>query len=120
MIDDLVSLAKQANLDLKDSINRLAGIGAIQILSGQESKGREFSHVFFIGLEEGLIPDRRATQEELIAEERRIFYVGLTRTKRIAYLTTVSQRTPPWGGIQSVKPSRFLQHIPPELLSEFP
>ena len=120
LIRDITDLATQTKLNIKDTISRLAGIGAVQILTGQESKGREFNHVFFIGIEEGLLPDRRANNDEQIAEERRIFYVGLTRAKKTAYLSSVSQRITHWGTIQTVKPSRFLSSIPVDLLSDFP
>ena len=119
MLGDLDRLSNQTDLCLFDIINRLIGVGAVQILTGQEAKGREFDHVFFIGLEDDVLPDYRSTRDDRLAEERRIFYVGLTRARKVAYLTSVANRTTRGGQIRKVVPSRFLDHIPPNLLTPF-
>lgn len=120
LLNDITNVSSQSNLNLKEAISRLAGRGAVQVLTGQESKGREFNQVFLIGLEEGLIPDKRANTEETLAEERRIFYVALTRAKSAAYLSSLAQRNTPWNTTQKITPSRFLKSIPPELINQFP
>lgn len=120
MAEDLIRVAEQGNLSLQESLGHLAGLGAIQIMTGQGAKGREFDHVFFIGLEEGVIPDYRANTQEKIAEERRIFYVGVTRTRKAAYLSSVQERVMPWGDIRRQQQSRFISHIPEKFLEVFP
>jgi DNA helicase-2/ATP-dependent DNA helicase PcrA len=118
MVVDLMNEAKTLNLTLREAVLRLEGGGAIQILTGHGAKGREFNHVFFIGLEDDILPSYQTIgKEEEIAEERRIFYVGLTRARQVAYLTYVTQRATKGGYLQQKQPSRFLSHIPPELLS---
>jgi DNA helicase-2/ATP-dependent DNA helicase PcrA len=120
MVEDLIRVAEQCNLSLQHSLDHLAGLGAVQILTGQGAKGREFDQVFFIGLEEGVIPDYRADNEDKIAEERRIFYVGLTRARKAAYLSSVAQRPTRWGNMRDQEQSRFISHIPVELIEPFP
>ena len=72
-----------------------------------------------VGMEEGMLPHARSIQsedEEDMAEERRLAYVGITRAKRRLYLVHASQRAM-WGNSERQVPSRFLEDIPAELLS---
>jgi DNA helicase-2/ATP-dependent DNA helicase PcrA len=82
------------------------------------AKGLEFDHVFITGLEEGLFPDERSalrgTPEER-EEERRLFYVALTRAKLQAHLSYAAIRTI-FGSATVTMPSRFLNDIDPSLL----
>ena len=100
-----------------NSIKRISGLDAVQIITGHQSKGGEFDIVFFIGLEDDILPDFRSHKDEQkIAEERRIFYVGLTRAKKSAYLT-YSKTRPMEYGVKPTKRSRFIDHIPKEYFS---
>lgn len=82
------------------------------------AKGLEFDVVFLVGLEEGILPHSRSKDEgdEGIEEERRLFYVGMTRARRILFLTYAFRRTS-WGENALAIPSRFLEDIPRDLLS---
>jgi len=115
LIQNIEKLATEHKLELLKTVDHLAGIGAVQILSGQESKGREFDYVFFAGLEEGTIPFYKAKSEDEISEERRIFYVAMTRSKRELYLTYAKEHMTSWG-IRQNSESRFINAIPQELL----
>lgn len=115
LIENIERVAQEYNLELLETIDHLAGLGAVQILSGQESKGREFDYVFFAGLEEGTIPFHKAKSEDEISEERRIFYVAMTRAKKELYLSFVNEREMPWGEKKQQSPSRFIGAIPTEL-----
>ena len=90
---------------------------AVTLMTLHSAKGLEFPVVFLTGLEEGLFPlirsDEEGTDEE---EERRLFYVGLTRAQDKAYLTYASQRRR-WGSnaIMST-PSRFIRELPEDLV----
>ncbi len=118
MIEDISSEAGKHDIDLLQVIDRFLGHGAIQIISGHQSKGGEFDIVFFIGLEDDVLPDYRTHEDEgKLAEERRIFYVGLTRARKVAYLTSVSHR-PMRGWVKNAIPSMFIGHIPDEYFSE--
>ncbi len=80
-------------------------------------KGLEFPTVFLVGLEEGLLPHRRAVEDEReLPEERRLCYVGITRAERRLYLTC-SFRRHLFGQAQAGLPSRFLAEIPRRLLA---
>jgi DNA helicase-2/ATP-dependent DNA helicase PcrA len=80
-------------------------------------KGLEFPVVFLAGVEENLLPHRRAVEDEKeMPEERRLCYVGITRAQDRLYLTC-SFRRHLYGQGQHAFPSRFLQEIPPALLA---
>jgi superfamily I DNA/RNA helicase len=83
---------------------------AVQVLTLHRAKGLEFDHVLLAGLEEGVWPNWQAEQQGAIAEERRLFYVGVTRARHSLQLSWVRQRRD-WAG----KPSRFLAEIPKAL-----
>ncbi len=118
MMKDISLEAEKHNIDLFQVIDRFLGHGAIQIISSHQSKGGEFDIVFFIGLEDDVLPDYRAhNSSDKLAEERRIFYVGLTRARNAVYLTSVTHRPKP-SWVKNFIPSRFIGHIPDEYFSE--
>jgi len=81
------------------------------------AKGLEFGTVYIIGLDEGLLPHSRSFEEpEEMAEERRLFYVGITRAKDHLILVRAGQRSS-YGRFEYTLPSRFLEDIPQELLT---
>ena len=90
---------------------------ALRLTTVHQAKGLEFGVVFIIGLAEGMFPLRRAIEEGDLDEERRLFYVGVTRAKDELYLCfpMVSQR----GGPSALlAPSRFLTEVPAELYQQ--
>ena len=82
------------------------------------AKGLEFPIVFVIGMEEGLFPHERAVEESSrgVEEERRLFYVAITRAREQLILTLARKRYK-YGDFELHKPSRFLQDLPDELAS---
>jgi DNA helicase-2/ATP-dependent DNA helicase PcrA len=90
-------------------------IPAPSLLTLHMAKGLEFPVVFIVGLEEGVLPHNRSmdTPEEL-EEERRLFYVGITRAKERLYLLHTFRRTL-FGRDELSEPSRFLADIPTDL-----
>ncbi|MEM7801541.1 MAG: UvrD-helicase domain-containing protein, partial [Chloroflexota bacterium] len=91
---------------------------AATLLTMHAAKGLEFPVVFIIGLEEGVLPHSRSLDSgdfEELAEERRLFYVGVTRAKDRLYLSYAFQRMS-WGNLQAQTPSRFLDNIPGDLV----
>ena len=79
-------------------------------------KGLEFNRVFIIGLDDGILPHSRSFDDpEEMAEERRLFYVGITRAKNSLILTRAEQRMS-YGQTDSMIRSRFLNDIPQELI----
>lgn len=80
------------------------------------AKGLEFPYVFVVGMEEDLFPSAMSlnTRSEL-EEERRLFYVALTRAEHQAYLTYAQSRYR-WGKLTDSEPSRFIEEIKPDYL----
>jgi DNA helicase-2/ATP-dependent DNA helicase PcrA len=81
------------------------------------AKGTEYPTVFITGLEDGVFPHSRAIDEGGLEEERRLFYVGVTRAMRRLYLTYARRRAV-FGAQSYGMPSRFLAEIPGDLLEE--
>ena len=95
------------------------GTDAITLITLHQAKGLEFPVVFIVGLEEGLLPHSRSIDDpDQMEEERRLFYVGMTRAKKRLYLTRVFRRVV-WGNASPARPSRFLTDIPQSLVSPF-
>lgn len=108
-LEQVALVSEQDNLEEEQN--------APTLLTLHAAKGLEFPVVFITGLEEGILPHSRSMEDmEELAEERRLFYVGLTRAKDRVYLFHAFRRT--FYGESSVgTPSRFLEDIPPELTS---
>ncbi len=91
---------------------------AVTLMTLHNAKGLEFPVVFICGLEEGLFPVTHSLDSlEKLEEERRLFYVGLTRAKDRVILTYAKRRRKFEGNYRSI-PSCFLGEIPPELLEK--
>ena len=90
---------------------------AVTLLTLHAAKGLEFNQVFIIGLDEGLLPHSRSRDDpEEMAEERRLFYVGMTRARNQLYLLR-SERRSSFGTWETSDPSRFLEDISDELVN---
>jgi len=88
----------------------------VWMMTMHAAKGLEFPLVVIAGLEEGLFPHSRSSEdEEEIEEERRLCYVGMTRAQSQLVLTSAARRRV-FGEYQSTEPSRFLDEIPTELV----
>jgi len=89
--------------------------GVITLMTLHTAKGLEFPVVFLTGLEDGTFPHIRSMHDEdELAEERRLAYVGITRARQRLYLTRAAQRTA-WGMANALPGSRFLEDIPEDL-----
>src|SRR5450759_4327612 len=86
------------------------------LLTLHAAKGLEFPRVFIIGMDEGLLPHSRARDDpEEMAEERRLFYVGITRAKDQVYLVRAERRAT-FGSYEEAIPSSFLSDLPEALI----
>jgi len=92
---------------------------SVTLMTLHSAKGLEFETVFLVGMEEGIFPGFKSIGEQSeLEEERRLFYVGITRAKRFLYLTSAKRRT--IFGSTSYNPiSRFIKEIPEDLLDGF-
>lgn len=109
--DFLEQVALVSDVDaLDDEPNRAS------LLTLHAAKGLEFPVVFLAGLEDGVLPHSRSLDDsESLAEERRLFYVGITRAMDQLYISHAFRRLG-YGGWDVSTPSRFLQDIPLEML----
>ena len=111
LIDFLTEVALVAAADEIDDSS-----GTVTLMTLHTAKGLEYDTVFVTGVEEDLLPHRISANEPGgPAEERRLFYVGITRAKRRLYLSLAMTRAQ-FGDTSVAMPSRFLQEIPVELI----
>ena len=89
---------------------------SVSLMTIHQSKGLEYLYVYIVGLEENLFPSAMSmnTRSEL-EEERRLFYVALTRAEKVAYLSYAQTRYR-WGKLVDAEPSRFLEEIDDQYL----
>lgn len=91
--------------------------GKVALMTIHAAKGLEFPIVFIAGVEEGLLPHERSIEEnaENIEEERRLFYVAVTRARQKLFITSCKTRRK-LGGKKECKPSIFIEEIPKDLI----
>ncbi len=134
-LEELVTAAKQFEPDELNEGDRLVAFlshaaleageaqaaeweDCVHLMTLHAAKGLEFPLVFLAGLEEGLFPHQRSSDDaSKIEEERRLCYVGMTRAKRVLVLSHAESRRL-HGQEYFPAPSRFLREIPSELLQE--
>jgi ATP-dependent DNA helicase UvrD/PcrA len=106
---------------LSDADEEAGARGArVLMMTLHSAKGLEFPIVVMSGLEEGLFPHSRSSDDEAeLEEERRLCYVGLTRAQKRLVLTSAARRRV-FGDYHSTQPSRFIEEIPATLIEEVP
>ena len=114
---DLASFLEQiALVSDQDTLETSSNVPTLLTLHA--AKGLEFPIVFIVGLNDGVLPHNRSLDDaEEMMEERRLFYVGITRAKDRLYLLYSQQRNT-YGYPDYAEPSRFLEDIPSSLLAE--
>ncbi len=104
-------------LDPRDDVDDANDPGKVNVMTIHAAKGLEHDVVFIAGCENGIIPHARALEEDPknIEEERRLFYVALTRAKQKLYITSCRRRKV-MREVQECSPSPFLEEIPDSLV----
>ena len=130
-LEELVSVAREFQRNnpegrLPDFLNEVALVaaaddlddesGTVSLMTLHTAKGLEYEAVFLTGIEEGLLPHRMSfVTPGGMAEERRLFYVGITRARKKLHISLAMTRTT-FGESESATPSRYLQEIPDGLI----
>lgn len=99
------------NLSLLSEIDKTEeNEDSISLMTMHQAKGLEYPVVFIVGLDEGLFPSKRSLDEGKLEEERRLFYVAITRAEEKLFMTS-SQVRRNYGKVNYYKPSRFIDEI---------
>ncbi len=101
---DEISLDREREED-KDDDNR-----GVTLITMHAAKGLEFPHVYLVGVEDGLLPHERSKTEGTVDEERRLFYVGITRAMKSLVITWCRNRMK-FGSAMHCRPSPFLDEL---------
>lgn len=110
----LSDVALVADVDQWDDKQR-----SVTLMTLHSAKGLEFQHVFIAGLEDGLLPHASSIDEPgQLEEERRLFYVGITRAKKVLYLSYALTRRRYGYEPMATMPSRFVGEIPQQFVQE--
>ncbi len=130
LVDGLQRVMSEDTVALDDAIARLVlrdlleqqdeeekGPDSVQLMTLHASKGLEFPHVYIIGMEENLLPHRMSVEEDNIAEERRLAYVGITRARETLTMTRVKKRSQ-YGETIRCEVSRFIDELPADDLQQ--
>jgi ATP-dependent DNA helicase Rep len=109
------AIGKLVLRDMLDEQQEENASDRIQLMTLHAAKGLEFPFVYLMGAEEGMLPHQNSIDMENIEEERRLFYVGITRAKQNLCITMAANRKL-YGETISTTPSRFIEEIPVEHL----
>jgi len=116
----LSQLALISNIDAEAAPTQVSDKEAVNLSSVHQAKGLEFHTVFAIWLTDGMFPSSRSLDtRDALEEERRLFYVAITRARDELYLTYPQMRLSGGYGDVFQRPSRFLQEIPNNLIEDW-
>jgi DNA helicase II / ATP-dependent DNA helicase PcrA len=116
----LSQLALISNVDAEAAPNQTADKEAVNLSTVHQAKGLEFNTVFIIWLTDGMFPSSRSLDtRDALEEERRLFYVAITRARDELYLTYPHMRLSGGYGDVFQRPSRFLKELPNELVEDW-
>jgi superfamily I DNA/RNA helicase len=111
----LQTFLEEVTLDSDREDEKEAQGDAVTLITMHSCKGLEFPHVYVVGLEDGLLPHSRSKVEGTLDEERRLFYVAITRAMQTLMLSYCLGRKK-YGQVLPCHPSPFLKELPPELV----
>jgi superfamily I DNA/RNA helicase len=111
----LESFLEEITLDTEREEEDEAPENAVTLITMHSCKGLEFPHVFIVGMEDGLLPHNRSKEEGTLDEERRLFYVAITRAMKTLNISHSATRKK-YGQAYACFPSPFLADLPPELV----
>ncbi len=106
-------IAKLVLLDMLDQQEGEDDTDRVQLMTLHAAKGLEFPYVYVMAFEDGTLPHRASIEQNMIEEERRLLYVGITRARRLLTFTHAQKRKQ-FGEMIACTPSRFQAELPPE------
>lgn len=110
----LQQILEQAALTVSEPDPRIKNMDRIPIITVHQAKGTEFDYVFLAGLQSGMFPFYSAAREGKLAEEKRLFYVAVTRAKKRLFISySMIDRYDNYRG-----PSEFLEYLPADVIEE--
>jgi superfamily I DNA/RNA helicase len=113
-VERLQDFLEDLSLDTEREEGENSG-DAVTLITMHSCKGLEFPHVYIVGLEDGLLPHSRSKVEGTLDEERRLFYVAITRAMQTLTLSHCSARKK-FGQLSPCHPSPFLKELPADLV----
>ena len=115
--DDIGEMLSQISLMNGETSEKHVDVppDTVKLTTVHQSKGLEFDVVFVIGVADGMFPGRRAIEADDVEEERRLFYVAVTRAKNELYICYPKVATRAGPGGMLLTPSRFITELSPEL-----
>ncbi|MEY2408461.1 MAG: hypothetical protein QOF48_1131 [Verrucomicrobiota bacterium] len=116
-VERLQSFLEDITLDSDREDEQENAGDAVTLITMHSCKGLEFPHVHVVGLEDGLLPHSRSKVEGTMDEERRLFYVAITRAMQTLSLSCCLGRKK-YGQLMPCHPSPFLKELPPELVED--
>jgi superfamily I DNA/RNA helicase len=111
----LQSFLEELTLDSEREEEKEKQGDAVTLITMHSCKGLEFPHVYIVGMEDGLLPHSRSKVEGTLDEERRLFYVAITRAMESLTVSHCAGRKK-YGQVMPCHPSPFLKELPPELV----
>ena len=113
LVDYLSEVSLMSDVDAADDDNN----EAVKLMTVHSAKGLEFHTVFIVGLEEDLFPSKRTNTQKEIEEERRLFYVAVTRAEKYCFISYAKARYR-YGNMEFSVPSRFIHEIDNRFVSK--
>ncbi|MCX8089522.1 MAG: UvrD-helicase domain-containing protein, partial [Verrucomicrobiae bacterium] len=114
-IEGVQQFLEEVSLETDREEEEEPGRDAVTLITMHSCKGLEFRRVHIVGMEEGLLPHARARVEGTLEEERRLFYVAITRAMESVCISHCAARRK-FGQLTPCRPSPFLKELPPELV----
>ncbi len=114
-VERLQSFLEDVTLDSEREEKKENQGDAVTLITMHSCKGLEFPHVYIVGLEDGLLPHTRSKVEGTLDEERRLFYVAITRAMQTLTISHCGGRKK-YGQVMPCHPSAFLKELPAELV----
>ncbi len=111
----LQAFLEEITLDSERESDKEDKADQVTLITMHSCKGLEYPHVFIVGMEDGLLPHTRSKEEGTMDEERRLFYVAITRAKKTLSISHCQTRRK-YGQSMPCHPSRFLKELPEDLV----